>query len=36
MTKINEIVEVLNFIDSGIINNNPHAFYISYINQIHN
>ena len=36
MTTINKMAEVLNFIDSGIINNNPHGFYISYINQIHN
>ena len=34
--EINKIAEVLDFIDSGIINNKPHGFYISYINQIHN
>ena len=34
--EINKIVEILNFIDSAIININPHGFYISYINQIHN
>ena len=28
--------EVLKFIDGGIINNKPHGFYISYINQIRN
>ena len=33
---ISKMVDVLNFIDGGIINNNPHSFYISYINQIHN
>ena len=35
MTEINKIAEVLNFIDGGIINNNPHGFYICYINKIH-
>ena len=34
--EIDKMVEVLNFIDSGMINNKPHGFYISYINQIHN
>ena len=36
MIRVNKIVDVLNIIDGGIINNNPHTFYISYINQIHN
>ena len=34
--EINKIAEVLNHIDNAIINNNPHGFYVSYINQIHN
>ena len=36
MTEINKIAEVLNFIDGGNININPHGFYICYINKIHN
>ena len=36
MNKINKRVDIFNFIDGGIINNNPHVMYIKYINQIHN
>ena len=36
MTSVNSIYDVLNVIDSGIVNNNKNDHYIIFVNNVHN
>ena len=36
MTSVNSIYDILNVIDSGIVNNNKNDHYIIFVNNVHN
>ena len=36
MLNVNSIYDILNIIDTGIVNNNKNEHYIKYINNFHN
>ena len=36
MTSVNSIYDILNIIDTGIVNNNKNEHYILFINNFHN
>ena len=36
MTSVNSIYDILNVIDSGVVNNNKNEHYLIFVNNVHN